>query len=331
MSAPSKSKLRLLLLREILLEETDEKNPLPLVDIQERLLDAEITSERKGLYNDIQALRQMGDDVRHKNDPRNEGWFVGKRPFQLAELKMLVDILQASPFLSPKKSRELIKKVMALGSVHQAEELRRQVFIQGRVKTMNESIFWNVDQIQRALREDRPLSFRYFRYNARKEKELRREGAQYLVSPKALLWDRENYYLAAYDHDMAELRHFRVDKMQEVRVEKPPTKGEPVADFDPVGYGKRHFGMFRGVETAVKLRCPAELSGVLVDRFGQEVNLSPVGEDGVLAQAEVAISPQFWGWLFGLGPGVKLLAPQWAAAEYEKRLHEALASQSAEG
>lgn len=315
---------RLLLVYQILQEHTDEAHPLPLSALIAELNCHGITAERKSLYEDFEALRHMGVDVQYKNGEKG-GWFVGARTFQLAELKLLVDTVQACRFLSKQKSEALIEKLTALASSHEAGELRREVYVEGRVKTMNESTYANIDQIQAALHANRVISFHYFEYNAQKEQVLRRNGTRYFVSPKGLIWNNENYYLAALDHLHQEMRHFRVDKMQDIEGLNLCQLGEAAgADFDIAAYSKKHFGMFRGREVTVEMRCQKELVGVMLDRFGMESRIVPEGEAYLYLTVEVAVSPQFLAWLFGLGDKVELLSPYWAVQEYKQRLRAVL-------
>lgn len=321
MAKSGNQKQKLLVLRQLLLERTDEEHPLTVKQMIGELERWGIQAERKSLYDDLEQLRAFGLDVQCRKG-RAGGWFVGERDFELPELKLLVDAVQSSKFITRRKSDALIRKLESLAGVHQAKQLQRQVYVNGRVKTMNESIYYNVDKLHAAVGQRRAVSFRYFDYNSRKEKVLRREGARYTVSPCGLVWDNENYYLVGWDHDHGDVRHYRVDKMSDLTVTGSPLEGAAAGDFDMARYAKKHFGMFSGTDANVKLRCREELAGVVLDRFGQEAMLVP-GEDGTFTvTVAVVVSPQFWGWLFGLGSGVELVAPAWAAEEYRERLRD---------
>lgn len=317
-------KRKLLVLERILRQYTDEKNPMTMERIVEELERWGITAERKSIYSDMEELRQCGLDVQNRRG-RDGGWFLGEREFQLAELKLLVDAVQSSRFLTRKKSRELIAKLEGLTSAQQARQLQRQVYVSGRVKTMNESIYYNVDRLHAAIAADRVITFRYFVYDRNKEKVYRREGRRYRVSPCGLVWDNENYYLVGWSCQDEELRHYRVDKMSDITVTAMPREKEQLADM--TSYAQRHFGMFSGREGQVRLECGGELAGVVLDRFGQEVILVPGEEGRFFVTLDVVVSPQFWGWVFGLGPGVRVLSPDWAAEEYQTRLRAALEEQ----
>ena len=310
-------KRKLLELARILLKNTDEEHSMSTAQLIEALGQRGIEAERKGIYDDAEQLRLSGLDVQYRKG-KPMGWFIGTREFQLAELKLLVDAAQASRFLTARKSGVLIAKLEGLASVHQARQLQRQVFVAGRIKTMNESIYYNVDKLHTAIGAGRVVTFRYFEYNLRKEKVFRRDGKRYRVSPYGLIWDNENYYLAGWDETKKDVRHYRVDKMAELTILSVPRNMEHTTDMER--YALRHFSMFAGQEAQVRLRCAARLAGVVLDRFGQDIILVPDGEEFFTVTLDVAVSPQFWGWVFGLEDGVEVLSPAWAVEEYKRRL-----------
>jgi len=314
-SASQKGKL--LVLYRFLLRETDEEHPATVQEMIEELARWGIAAERKSIYRDMEALRGLGLDVQCRKG-RSTGWFVGERDFEPAELKLLVDAVQSSRFLTAKKSNALIRKLEGLASVHQARQLQRQVYVDRRVKTMNESIFYNVDKLHEAIGSNRSVSFLYFEYNARKERIFRRDGERYQVSPCGLIWDSENYYLAGWDGAHQEVRHYRVDKMADIQL-TDQARYAPL-DWDPEGYTRRHFNMYSGRQGRVRLRCAASLAGVVLDRFGRDVTLVPDGPDHFTVILDAVVSPPFWGFLFTLGDGVEVLAPDWAREEFQVRL-----------
>ncbi len=314
-------KRKLLALERILLECTDEDHPMTMEQLIGELERWGIDGERKSIYSDMEELRRCGVDVNNRRGKKG-GWFVGERQFQLAELKLLVDAVQSSRFLTWKKSSELIAKLQGLASIHQGRQLQRQVYVDRRVKTMNESIYYNVDKLHAAIAADRMITFRYFVYDMEKQRVFRKGGKRYQASPCGLVWDSENYYLVAWAPQEKEYRHYRVDKMTEISVTGMPRDKRHLADMQ--SYTQKHFGMFSGQEGRVKLECGRELAGVVLDRFGQEIILVPEGEERFTVMLDVVVSPQFWGWVFGLGPNVRILAPRWAAEEYARRLREAL-------
>ena len=320
MSKSSNQKLKILCLARFLLQNSDEEHPAALSQLIQELERWGIRAERKSIYDDLEALRRFGLDVQNRKGA-SPGWFIGRREFELPELKLLVDAVQSSRFITGRKSGALIRKLEGLASVHQARQLQRQVCVQERVKVMNESIYYNVDALHAAIAARQMISFRYFDYNMRKEKVFRREGGLYAVSPYGLIWNSENYYLVAYDGGSGQMRHYRVDKMDRIALTGQPRQGEErFPDFDLAAYGQKHFGMFRGEETAVTLRCRSQMAGVVLDRFGRDVILVPDGGDHFTVTLPVVLSPQFFGWLFGLEDNVVLTAPDWAAGAYRQKL-----------
>lgn len=318
-------KLKLLHLQQILCRQTDEEHPMTVPELLDALAARGIPAERKSIYRDLDQLRQFGLDVQcRRGRARAPGWFVGGREFELAELKYLVDAVQASRFLTERKSHQLIDKLEGLSSVHQARQLRRQVFVSGRVKTMNESIYYTVDKLHAALSAQRAVTFRYFDYDMHHQRAFRHGGKRYHISPYGLIWSGESYYLVGYDEQSATLRHYRVDKMAQLVVTGLPLTGKDrYPDFDPAVYGGKHFGMFAGTEQTVKLRCAGHMAGVVLDRFGLDSILVPEEADTFTVTLSLVLSPQFFGWLFGLDGQVVLLSPQSAVEEYRQRLQQA--------
>ena len=317
MAARLNQKLKILYILDILKKYSDEETPINATEICEKLFSLGVTAERKSIYSDIDALIDYGYDIIKTRTPRF-GYFLAEREFELPELKLLADAVASSRFITHKKSEELIGKLAGLTSKPQANRLRRQVYVDRRIKTMNESIFYNVDKLHTAIAANRIITFRYFEYNMKKERVFRREGARYRVTPFGLVWDNENYYLAVWDETKGDLRHYRVDKMADILISN--TVGTERGDWDPEGYAGRHFGMYSGRSCSLRLRCRSNLAGVVIDRFGQDVMLVPDGDEHFTVTVELVVSPPFWGWLFSLGSEVELLSPSWAVEEFRQRL-----------
>ena len=324
MAKSANQKTKLLRLSQILLRQTDEDHPITVARLIGELEKYDIKAERKSIYDDMESLRQVGLDLQCRKGKAG-GWFVGERDFQLPELKLLMDAVQSSRFITQKKSDALIRKLEGLASVHQARQLQRQVYVSGRIKLMNESIYYNVDKLHAAVSGQRAITFQYFDYDLERKKVYRREGQRYTVSPYGLIWNNENYYLVAFDHANREMRHYRVDKMCEIVVTSLDREGrDQYPDFQLASYGEKHFGMYRGQEMTVTLRGRRSMAGVVWDRFGQDVILVPDGEEHFTVTLPVVVSPQFFGWLFGLDGGLTITAPREAAQAYRSKLEEAL-------
>ena len=310
------SKIKILYLLKILTERTDDEHGLTLTQIADALLEHGITAERKTLYDDIETLRIFGIDI----EQRKSGsvyYHVVSRNFELPELKLLVDAVQSSKFITHKKSNELIKKIEGLTSRYQANQLQRQVFVANRIKTMNESIYYNVDYIHEAINKNAKVSFQYFRWNAEKQKVLRFNGERFVISPWALNFDDENYYMIGYDSQSNSIKHYRVDKMLKLEVTNLKRDGsELFNNFDMGLYSKKTFGMFSGDEQFVVLRCKRKLASVIIDRFGEDINFANVTDTHFEIRIKVQISPLFLTWIMNFGQDITILSPDSVKQEY---------------
>jgi len=304
-------------------KKTDDEHSLTMPQIQEALAAYDVTADRKSLYDDLEQLRVLGIDVIGEKEGRNYTYHVGKKQFDIAELKLLVDAIQASKFITEKKSNELIKKLTGLASDYEASQLKRQVVVQGRVKTMNESIYYIVDDIHRAIAQNRQISFDYMRWNTAKQME-RRKDKEYISSPWALTWDDENYYMIAYDAAEDKIKHFRVDKMKNIKVLEDKRVGRDVfKEFDIARYAKMSFGMYGGEETKVKIAFDNDMVGVFLDRFGKDITIGKSKQKGWSeTSVDVALSDQFFGWIFAIGPKVKIVGPANVVKKFKQELKE---------
>lgn len=315
-------KLKLLLLRDYLEQNTDEQHPAAMADLLAYLAENGISAERKSIYADLQALEDYGLDI-VRSSGKNAGYYLASRAFELPELSLLVDAVQSSKFLSEKKSMELIKKLGTLASCHEAKSLRRQVTVSGRVKTMNESIYYNVDRIHEAIGHNSQISFRYFEWGVDREKHFR--GDVRTASPYALCWDSENYYLVAHTEAHG-ITHFRVDKMTSIsETGVPRTVTEETREIDLADYSKQVFYMFHGDKTTVRLRFHNSLAGVVIDRFGRDIMLIPDGDEHFCLSTEIVVSPMFLGWLSSFGDRVKILSPDRVVDEFKALCRSTLA------
>ena len=327
MAKNPKQKQKLLYIMKYFTEKTDEDYGVTVADIIEYLAEYDIAAERKSIYNDIETLRDFGLDIVKTKVGKISLFSLVSREFTLEEIKLLIDAVQSSKFITLKKSRDLIRKIETLTSENQAKELHRQVIVANRVKNSNEDIYRNIDSINRAINNKRKISFYYTQWavsrtGAKKIVRVRRhDGKRYLLTPKALTWDDENYYLIAYDKEAEKLKHFRVDKMEDIAVEETRADSTKAVDkFDLAVYTKQVFGMYGGETVSVKLRFDDSLIGVVVDRFSDRVFIQPHGDGTFTMSAEVMLSPQFFGWLFSFGDKVQITSPKSAKQEFNAYL-----------
>ena len=299
-------KLKLLYLKELFETQSDQQHILSMQDIVSYLAARGIRAERKSVYGDISCLQEFGMDIVLQKGPGG-GYFLASRPFELAELKLLAGAVQASKFLSERKSVALIEKLSTLCSSYQAAQLERQITVRDRVKSMNESIYYTVDRIHEAIAENKQIRFRYFDWGVDRRKHER--PGEYFASPYALVWDNENYYLIAHSERHG-LTHYRIDKMAKLSIaDKPRVITEQARQLDLTRYGKTVFGMFSGTPQQVKLRFRNSLAGVVIDRFGKSAMLVPDGESHFTFTTEIVLSPVFYGWLAGFGEQAEIMFP----------------------
>ena len=319
----SHQKLKLYYLSQIMTQKTDDEHFLTMPEIQAELAKYDVSADRKSLYDDMEALRVLGIDVIGEKVGKNFYYHVGKKQFDIAELKLLVDAIQSSKFITEKKSNELIKKLTEMASEYEALQLKRQVVVQGRVKTMNESIYYIVDDLHKAIAANKQISFNYMRWNIEKKMEPRKEG-QYIVSPWALTWDDENYYMIAYDAEAGKIKHYRVDKMKGILILNKRREGrEEFKDFNLADYAKMSFGMFGGEKIKVKLEFDNVMVGVMIDRFGKDITIRPAKKKGWSEiNVDVAMSDQFLGWIFALGDMVRIIAPKSVVKKFGEEIEK---------
>ena len=310
MAKGSNQKLKMLYLTKIFMEETDEQHPLTMPQLIEKLKSYGVNADRKTIYMDLEELRHFGLDIISEQEGRKWNYYLGARDFELPELKLLVDSVQSAKFMTDKKSQALIHKIESLASKHDAKKLQRQVFITGRVKTLNEGIYYNVDRLHEAIASDSQIRFKYYQWNVNKEMELRRDGQWYQNSPWGLMWDDENYYLVAYSSEDGKIRHYRVDKMLDISLLDERREGrEEFKKFNLPHYTRSLFGMFGGEERKVMIEARNDLVGVMIDRFGKDIIIVPTDPDHFQITVNVAVSKQFLGWIIALGEGVRILGP----------------------
>ena len=308
----------LYMMRELLLK-TDEEHVLNATDLIRALENMDLEADRRTIYCNVEILQDFGIDVIKKEN--GQGYYIGSRDFELPELKLLVDSVQSSKFITEKKSRELIGKLMKLTNEYSAKQLNRSVFIRNRMKTGNENVYYNVDALHEAMNRNRQIGFKYGEWSTGRKLVEKKGGKEYLVSPWALTWDDENYYLIAFDEAAGIIKHYRVDKMLGIGLtDKERVGQEAFRDFDLAAFSKKTFGMFGGPDADVVLRCSKNLVGVIIDRFGTETTIVPEGGEHFHVHVTVAVSPQFYGWVTGIGAGIEISSPAEVREGYKEYL-----------
>ena len=318
MAKSANQKLKLLYIARLLMRKSDENHLISTAQIIEELSHYGISAERKSIYDDIEALIYFGLDIIQVKG-RQGGYYLGERDFELPELKLLVDSVQSSKFITQDKTYDLIKKIENLASVYDGQLLQRQVYIQNRVKSMNESVYYAVDAISDAITQNNQITFKYFEFNIQKERVYKHNGQLYKVSPFALVWDNENYYMLAWDSTVEKIKHYRVDKMYGVSMTAEKREGaEAFEKTDMSAYTKSVFGMFGGKEEKVRLRFTNRLAGVVIDRFGRDTMIIKDGDEHFTISVNVVISQPFLAWVFGFGEDAEILSPESAREEMKK-------------
>lgn len=326
MPKSTNQKLKLLYIAEYLKAKSDEDHPISAEELKNMLASHGIDSERKSIYNDIEALRLFGMDIEISRG-RSGGIMLLSKDFQLTELKLLVDAVQSSRFITEKKSYELIKKISSLASEHDRKELQRFVFISNRIKTENESIYYSTDNIYRAINDDKQITFYYFNYGADKKKKYHNSDKPITVSPFALQFDSDRYYMIAFDSAAGIIKHYRVDKMEKVAILSESRDGKGYfRDFDLANYANATVTMFGGDISTVTLECTDEFAGAIIDKFGKNCRFIPKENGRYSVAVNAALSPTFYSWVFTFGGEIKITAPQRAVDEYKKQLTDALDS-----
>lgn len=324
-------KLIPLYLQQLFLERTDKTHFVRMPDILKYLEERGIFADRRTIYSAISLLSDVDFNIVGVQEKGNYKYHLPERQFDSNEIKILIDSVSASKFLTEKKSRELIKKLKTLGSSFDNESFNRRVLLDKRVKSMNDRIFKNLDSIYAAISMNSQITFQYVRWNPERKMDFLRSGKEFAASPYAVSLSDDNYYLVAFDKRTNGLRHYRIDKMQSIKLNYETREGkEHFKSFDMVEYSKKTFGMFGGVEESISIEAPNNLAGVFIERFGDSVRLRPSFEnkDCFIARFTICISPQFFGWLVGLGGKVRILSPDSVREDFIKYLNEAISVNS---
>lgn len=302
------SNIRIIELLRFLYQQTDEAHAVTVSEMIEHLKSKGIPSVRQTVYTDLDALDTAGIDIVQIKSTQNR-YFIGSRIFEYPELKMLVDAVASSKVISAKKSQALIQKLGQLTSIQQAEQLQRLASLSSRVKPHNEKVYYIIDSIQTAILDQHQISFQYYEYTPEKKKILKHDGYRYILDPYALEWKNDHYYLIGYSHKHKGIAHFRVDRL--TSVEPLDSKFQPMPDFDVAVYTNKMVDMFAAEHAEqVKLLCSNELMRVIIDHYGEDIEISPYDDTHFTVIIEVNPSGTFYGWVFKFMGKIRILSPQ---------------------
>lgn len=318
-------KIKLLKLWEILKRETDSEHRLSTRELLDKLASEGIECDRRTLYDDIKVLNEYGYEIMQDRSRANL-YYVEDRNFDIPELKILIDSVEASSFITKKKSRELISKIAALGGSHRAELLKKYSIEYNTKKHNNENIYYSVMAIGEAIDKKRKIRFQYYDTDVLKNKVLRKDGNYYIVNPCCMVYDNNNYYLVCYDDKHRQLSHYRIDRMLNAEVCTDKIDNYPnLKNSDIRNHINQLFGMYTGEKTKVKIRADNSLVDVVQDKFG-DVNSFKYDNDNFVFYADVQLSPMFYSWCFSLGSKIAIIEPASAVESYRERLRVAFES-----
>ena len=318
----SESSRRLLLVLSYLSENTDEEHPVTIRELSEYLQSRGVSAGRKTLAEDIAALQEGGYDIVCSRSTQNR-YFMATRVLELPELKMLVDAVQAARFISPAKSRQLIRKLATLTSRSRAGELERRLYVDGRAKTTNEKILYTVDLLYGAIQRGRQVSFKYFEYTPEKKKVYKHGGQVYVFSPYDLVWSNDCYYVFGYSESHGQVVKFRVDRMSGPALREDAAVPRP-KDYNIEKFCAKTFLMYDAENCTAELLCENEMMKAVIDRFGPKVPTEVVDEEHFRATVEVSASPTFYAWIFAYAGKMRIVSPQSAVDGYRAHLEKAM-------
>lgn len=323
MRKDNKQKIKLLQLHEMLHQESSPDHPLRTAVICQKLKDIGITCDRRTLSLDIKVLRSFGFDIKEVMIGHEKGYFVEKRSFSVAELKIMIDAIQAASFITKEKTDDLVKRIAAMGGTRQLEILKSNIVCFNTRKHTNEGIYSNVEVLEKALNAKTKASFYYFDKDEKGERIYRKNKKRYVVEPMALIFNEDNYYLMCFSTKYDGITNYRVDRMEDVRKEdEPVSPGAILDDSDIAEYTKQAFKMYGGPVIDVTLQFDDSLLGVVQDKFGEDVSIVRTGPDKLVSSVQVQESPVFWGWLFQFGEKMKILSPESMVKECREKVRK---------
>lgn len=316
------TKERIIHMLQLFQAQTDEDHPISTFEIIEYFKERGVVTDRKTIKDDIDTLNSCGIEIMVIEGRPNKYYFADRR-FQLPELKLLVDAVEASKFITAKKSAALVEKITSMTSSGNADELNRHLYTIGRIKPENENVYYVVDTIFRAIKLERKISFQYFRYDVHRNRIARHDGEPFIFSPYAMLYNEDKYYVLGYYSIFDKITTFRVDRMGVPDILNEPVKPRPDG-FDPVDYTVNVFSMYDGDLETVELYCENNMMDSVLDRFGDEVKITPIGDDHFKATAPVSVSQTFFAWVFQFAGHIQLAGPASVREQFQKMLTDAL-------
>lgn len=321
-------KARLLVLTKMFYELTDENHPMDTFEIIDYLAEHGVPANTKTLRSDIKLLKDQDIDIVTVTSRPNK-YFLGARLFEMPEIKLLLDAVASSRFITKSKSKELSRKLTSLTSGHQRKQLNRHMYTTGRVKPGNENVFYYVDLINNAIELKRKISFQIIEFDGRKRKTLRHDGEVYVVNPYAMYWSDDYYYVVGWSDKRETMAAYRIDRMAEPQILEEKTVKKPKG-FRVTDYSHKVFEMFAGEEVRVKLECRNDLMKYVIDRFGMKFDTETATDETTYCYVDVCLSPTFYGWVFGFGGGIRILAPDEAVKSIVIMSGEIIAAESVE-
>lgn len=322
MAGLSRQKQKLLIMEQLFNQRTDEDHALTGNQLIDILSNQGIKAERKTIYDDIATLCDSGINLEVTKIGHSNAYFLANRLFQDEELFLLADAVSSSKFLTIKKSNELIKKLQSLTSDYKAKQLRRSIYVDNRTKTFNEQIYYTINTVQEGIFNNKNITFNYFEYSIDKKKQLKHDGELYTVSPFQLIWENDNYYLACYCFKHKKICRYRVDRMTNVSLTDEKRRQLTESENYELKNQRSLYSMYGGEEETVQIQFDNSLINVVIDRFGERVICHQNSENTFYINADVQISPTFWGWLFQFGSKAKILGPSQAVSMAEEKIKE---------
>lgn len=324
MKSENCQKIKLLKLLELLRQETDEQHPMTTNEICRRLNEMNISCDRRTLATDVQTLNEQGYEVQSCQVSKAKGYYINDRSFNIPELKVLIDAVEASHLLTESKTQALIEKIAALAGSNQAEVLKSSIVRFNTTKPTNEYIYYTVQTLEKAIREKKKVTIHYFHLNEHREKVYRSENGIHTVEPIALVYNNDRYYLTCYNPTADRNYNYRLDRIEKVKIlDEKISKNAVIRSRSLARYNAQVFKMYGGNLEKITLQFDSQMIDYIYEKFGMDTKILACGDDQFAAKVEVQLSPTFYGWLFQFTGKMKITAPDWVCDEYMEMLKKA--------